>query len=405
MYVSFDDGDHWQSLMQNLPPTSYRDAVIKDNDLVVATYGRGFWVLDDFSILRQLAPNGAAIAGEPAHLFKPGDGVRVRRNVGADTPLPPEVPHALNPVEGIPVDYWLARAPSGEITLDVLDASGALVRHLSSAPAQPVPEAARPPHPNFWVAPPLSLPKNGGENRTNWDLRYDSPPAFVHSFEINANPGLTPPSPVGPVVLPGIYTLKLTVDGRSYTQTVTVHNDPRSPATLAAIRAQHGLQMRLVEGLVASYDGHRIAIALRDALRGAVPAGAAPELADFAVRASALGAQLDTVAGLDAPRGRGRGSGQAPPPNFTAINNALVSQLNAQENGDMAPTAAALAAFGSTCSELASVAAAWQRLSTTELGAVNAVLKQRGRAPVALPAGELKLPTCSSSVSPSAARR
>ena len=110
MYVSFDDGDHWQTLMQNLPTTSYRDIAIKDNDLVVATYGRGFWVIDDYSMLRQIAP---AIASEPAHLFKPGDAVRIRRNVGADTPFPPEVPHALNPLDGAIIDYWLARASVG----------------------------------------------------------------------------------------------------------------------------------------------------------------------------------------------------------------------------------------------------------------------------------------------------
>src|SRR5205823_305888 len=105
MYVSFDDGDHWQSLMQNLPTTSFRDLAIKDNDLVVATYGRGFWALDDYSMLRQITP---AIVSEAAHLFKPGDTPRLRRNVGADTPFPPEVPHALNPPAGAMIDYWLA---------------------------------------------------------------------------------------------------------------------------------------------------------------------------------------------------------------------------------------------------------------------------------------------------------
>src|SRR5262249_41922228 len=116
VYASFDDGDHWQPLQQNLPTTSYRDIKIKDNDLVVATQGRGFWVLDDYSMLRQIAP---AIASEASHLFKPGDAVRVRRNVGADTPFPPEVPHALNPIEGVAIDYWLASAPPETITLDV----------------------------------------------------------------------------------------------------------------------------------------------------------------------------------------------------------------------------------------------------------------------------------------------
>ncbi len=390
MYVSFDDGDHWQSLMQNLPNTSFRDLAIKGNDLVVATYGRGFYVLDDYSMLRELTP---AVVSESAHLFTPGDAMRLRRNVNADTPFPPEVPHAQNPPDGAVIDYWLAKAPAREITLDVLDASGAVVRHLSSVPQPLVTEAARPPHPNFWVAAPQVLPTAAGENRTNWDLRYDAPLALVHSFEINANPGATPPSPEGPVAVPGTYTLHLAVEGRTYSQPVTVRADPRSPATLAAVQAQHDLQMKLVDGLKASFDGHRLALALQTALRGAVPAGAQPELADVSARAALLGAQLDTVLGLDASR-RDRARGGPPRPSFTSVNNALVAQLNAQDQGDMAPTVAVQSAFASTCRELATLVTAWERLSGVDLEAFNVILKGRGRASLALPAPALRPPTC-----------
>jgi hypothetical protein len=348
-------------------------------------------VLDDFSMLRQLTP---AVAAEPAHLFKAGDAARFRRNVGADTPFPPEVPHALNPPPGFMIDYVVASTPSTDLSIDILDPSNALVRHLSSAPTPAVPEAARPPEPNFWIAPPMQLPKNAGGNRTNWDLRYDSPHSFTHSFEINANPGLTPPSPEGPVALPGTYTVKLTVDGRSYTQTVTMRGDPRSPASAAALVAQHALQMKIVQGLEASFEGHRVAIALRNALRGAVPANAAPELSAVAARAAALAAQLDTVVGLDAGRGRGRGGAGNPPPNFTGVNGALVGQLNAQDLSDMAPTPGALAAFRTTCKELTTVAAAWQRLSTTDLVALNIILKERGRTIIPLATGTVTMPSC-----------
>src|SRR5262249_27241821 len=104
MYVSFDDGDNWQSLTLNLPNTSYRDIAIHDNDVVVGTYGRSFWVLDDISPLRELTPD---MASEPVHLFKPGDAIRVRRNVNGDTPFPPEVPHANNPPVGAIIYYYL----------------------------------------------------------------------------------------------------------------------------------------------------------------------------------------------------------------------------------------------------------------------------------------------------------
>ena len=140
MFVSFDDGDQWQSLQLNLPTTACRDIIFAGNDLVVGTFGRGIWVLDDYAVLRQMTSD---VAREPVHLFTPQPAVRVRRNVNYDTPFPPEVPHALNPLEGVAIDYWLAAKPTGEITLDVLDSTGALVRHLSSVPAPPVSEAAQ----------------------------------------------------------------------------------------------------------------------------------------------------------------------------------------------------------------------------------------------------------------------
>src|SRR5206468_9846975 len=263
MYVSFDDGDTWQSLQLNLPNTSYRDMVIHGNDLVVGTYGRGIFVLDDYSPLRQIT---AATATDSVHLFAPGDAVRLRRNVGADTPFPPEVPHALNPPDGAIIYYYLGSQPAGEIALDVLDAGGTVVRHLSSAAVAPVKEAAQPPEPDFWIATPQPLPTAVGTNRVNWDLRAEAPPAFTHTFEINANPGLTPPSPEGPLVPPGVYTLKLSVGGKAYTQALTVVNDPRSPARGADVRAQYDLQMKIVAGMRAAWEGYHQVAALRAAV-------------------------------------------------------------------------------------------------------------------------------------------
>jgi len=386
MYVSFDDGDHWQTLQQNLPNTSYRDITIAGNDLVIATYGRGFWSLDDYSVLRQLEP---AVASEAAHLFKPGDAYRLRRNVGADTPFPPEVPHAPNPPDGVIIDYWLAQEPKSDISIDVIDASGAIVRHLSSAPIAPVAEAARPPHPNFWVATPTPLPKNAGSNRTNWDLHYDAPKAMSHSFEINANPGLTPASPEGALVTPGTYTLKLTVDGKTYSQTVAVKADPRSRATLADLTAQNALLGKISQAIDASYEGNHAAAALRDAVRAAAN-GASPEVAS---KASAIAAQLDSVAGGQGGRGRGRG-GQGAPPTFASLNGTFVSQLNAQEQGDLAPTTSARAAWAAACMDLGKTVATWQRVAGAELGALNTMLKTAGKSPVAAPSVQVKPPVC-----------
>ena len=366
VHVSFDDGEHWLSLAMNLPNSPVRDILIKDNDLLVATHGRGAWVIDDISRLRQLTP---AVASKAVYLFASGMATRVRRNVNADTPLPPEMPHALNPLDGAIIDYWLGAAASAPITLDVLDAAGAIVRHYTSVAAAPVPEAAKPPHPNFWVAPPFVLQTSAGMHRTNWDLRYDAPRAFSHSFEISANPGLTPPSPEGPLALPGTYTVRLTANGVSVSQRVTVRDDPRSTTTAAALAAQHTLQMRMVEAMHAAWDGQQHVTLIRDAV---VRASAANPTAAQALSLAGLRAAMDSAVGPADGRARG---GNA---TFQSVNGTLVNQVNALDNGDMAPTPAMRAAFASTCRDLAAVQRGWQRLLRRDRAAFNAVLARQG---------------------------
>ena len=380
MYVSFDDGDHWQSLLLNLPNTSYRDIAFHGNDLLVGTYGRGIWVLDDYTVLRDLTP---AIASAPAHLFKPDNAVRVRRNDGADTPFPPEVPHALNPPDGVVLYYTLAAAPHGDITLDVLDASGAVVRHLSSAPVTPVREAAEPPEPNFWLAKPAPMPTAVGLNRVNWDLRYDPPPAFSHSFEINANPGLTPASPEGPIALPGVYTFKLTVNGTTYAQTATVTNDPRSPASAVALRAQHDLIMRIYRGLSSTWAGYHALAALRANVEKS--AGASPA-SEVSAAVKTFDTKLDSVAGdSSGERGFRFGRGPAPPPDYVRVNGIFAQLLEAQDYGDMAPTPSSLAAIAAACKDLATVSAAAQRLTKTDLPVLDAALGRHSLTDVPAP--------------------
>ena len=387
MHVSFDDGDHWQSLQLNLPVTSYRDIAFKGNDLIVGTYGRGIWVLDDYAVMRQMTP---AVVDEPVHFFAPDPAVRVRRNVGADTPFPPEVPHADNPPDGVSIYYSLASAPKGEVTIDVLDSAGAVVRHLSSVASVPVKEAARPPHPNFWVAPPEALPAAAGLNRAHWDLRSDAPPAFSHSFEINANPGRTPASPLGALAAPGTYTIRLTVDGKRYTQRATVTNDPRSPATGAEVRAQVALARKIQDGMHSAWDAYQQVAAVRAAIAGPTDSTTSEGKAVAALRA-----QLDSVGG-DAEAGRGfggRGGGRTPPPSFVTLHGRLQGQLGTQESGDHAPTAAALTAYAASCRELAGTLARWQRVIATDVPALNAALARAGKTTVAVPAG-VQAPKC-----------
>ena len=306
---------------------------------MVGTYGRSFWILDDFSPLRQITP---AIASEPAHLFKPGDAIRVRRNVNGDTPFPPEVPHALNPPLGAVIYYYLGAKPSGTITLDMLDTSGTVVRHMSSAPIPPLPDPPPPPVPDFWLEKPKPMPTDVGTNRINWNIRYDNPPAFTHNYAqvMGAMAGDTPASPEGPLALPGVYTVKLTVDGKTYTQTVTVKNDPRSPATAADLRAQHELQMKLTSG--ASGGVGRLPAGRGDARGGRRSAPKNPP-ADVATAAKAFDAKLATAGGNGGGRRGGGGGGfpgaggPPPPPNFVAVNANLLRQLDTLDFGDMAP--------------------------------------------------------------------
>ncbi|HTI05608.1 MAG TPA: hypothetical protein VL549_09845 [Gemmatimonadales bacterium] len=364
-YVSFDDGDHWQSLQLNLPNTSCRDIVIHGNDLVLGTYGRGIWVLDDISPLRQMTGGRGDGRTSGTYLFAPGEAVRVRRNVGNDTPFPPEVPHALNPPDGALIYYSLATKPAGAITMEVLDAAGTVVRHMTSGPVDPVKEAARPPEPNFWIAPPFQLPAEAGGNRTNWDLRTDAPPAFTHTFEINANPGLTPASPQGALVPPGGYTLRLTVDGKTYTQPVTVVNDPRSPATVIGVRAQYALQRRVAAAMQTSWDAYQEVAAARAALAH-----------DSTTKA--LDSTLAAVGG-DPEGGRGFFGfrpGGPPPPTFVGVSETLRNLVNSLESGDIAPTPAMDAAFAAACKDL-----------TKAVTTFNGVVAQRQlrSAPVAAP--------------------
>jgi len=263
---------------------------------------------------------------------------------------------------------------------------------LSSAPITPVEEASHPPEPSFWLATPTPLSTNIGTNRTNWDLRYDAPPAFSHSFEINANPGLTPPSPEGPLAPPGTYTVRLTVNGRSYTQPLTVRNDPRSPATPAAVAAQHALLMKIYGGIKSSRQAYQAADALRKSMHAA--AGTNPTT-DVVSAVAAFEARLDSVAGGSAG-GRGfRGRrGATSPPTFRAVNGALVGQLAAQDNGDMMPTASMLAAFASSCRDLSSAERAFNGILSSDLPTLNAALVRSGLKAVASPTARLVPPHC-----------
>ena len=248
VFVSFDDGDHWQALMTGLPPSSVRDIVIHGNDLVAATHGRGFYILDDVTPLRQLT--GAAI-GAPTFLFKPGSAYRIRRNQNTDTPLPPEEPAGKNPPDGAILHYFLKTA--GPATLEIFDASKTLVRRYTSA-EQPDPIDPTLNVPLYWLRPFQPLSGEAGLHRFVWDLHGAPPAALSHEYPISAIYRDTPREPLGPAVLPGVYTVKLTAGGVTLSQPLTVMMDPRVKTPLTGLTQQFQLATKVCRLIQESSD-------------------------------------------------------------------------------------------------------------------------------------------------------
>src|SRR5437667_5100606 len=172
VFISFDDGESWQTLRLNMPATSIRDLIVKDNDLAVATHGRGFWIFDDVSPLRQFP----AFTQAPAALLRPSTALRVRFSTNTDTPLPLDEPAGQNPPDGAVLDYWLAQPTTGVVVLDVLDGQGQLVRRFSSAdPVEPPRDEGN--VPRWWIRPPRALLADAGLHRFVWHLPWPSPAA------------------------------------------------------------------------------------------------------------------------------------------------------------------------------------------------------------------------------------
>jgi hypothetical protein len=258
------------------------------------------------------------------------------------------------------------------------------VRHLTSAPI-PASSEPPPPIPDFWVEKPSPLPVASGLNRTNWNLRYDSPPAFNHSYAINANPGQTPASPEGPLVLPGVYTLTLTVEGKSYTQTVTVKNDPRSPSSIGDLQVQHDLQMKLYHCTREAWEYYRQIADARSSIASLLKANPPSEVE---TAARAFDGKLAAIGGTTGFGRRFGGGGPpgagAPPrqPTFTAVNSTAVRQLTTLDSGDMAPTESMQKACTAACSELQTVMKSWDTLKSKELPVFNALLAKNNLKPI-----------------------
>lgn len=367
VYVSFDDGDHWQSLRLNMPAISIRDIVIKDNDLLAGTHGRGFWILDDISPLRQLTP---ATLAAPATLYRPGRATRVRWNMNTDTPLPPDEPAGANPPDGAIIYYSLRGAATGPVTLEVRDAKGALVRRFASDDPveEPIPGRNIP---DYWIRPQQRLGTAPGMHRFVWDLHYPDPRGVSFGYPISAVFMNTAKEPTGPWVMPGTYTVTLSVDGARYSQPLMVRMDPRVKTPALVLAQQHALSLALTEAMSANADTLAALRALRGKVRAAranASGAAASALAEFDRKAQAL----------EGAGGGFFGGGGGGTPTLAGIAGQLGTLLNTVQDADVAPTSQLLLAIADRRKAASGLIASWRALRTTELAALNTALRTAG---------------------------
>ena len=382
VWVSYDDGDHWQSLRLNMPAISVRDLELKDDasclcsDLIAGTHGRGFWILDDVTPLRESNALRAAASSRSSHLVTPATAVRIRFATNEPTPWPPELPAGENPPPGGIIDYYLG-ATASHVTLDVRDKAGKIVRSYSSNDKAPSPDAGLDPvayntvcqqtpsaphcaFPLYWAAPTMTLSTQAGMHRFSWDLHYD--PVVVDGVspgepETGAVPHRTYPSINAPWAPPGMYSVHLTVDGNSDVKPLTLRLDPRVKTPVAALAQVATLSQEMYDGAVAAHAAQVQARALSDRLIGNA---ALKAQIDSLAPAAARGGRGDRVGGGG---GFGAGAAAAGPPTLESASSAMLAAAMPMQEADVAPTARQIDAVAKARAQYKAVMARWRILS------------------------------------------
>ena len=377
VWVSFDDGDHWSSLRLNMPATSIRDLVIKDDDIAIGTHGRSFYILDNFASLRELAPSTASAV---ATLFKPASAYRFRFSKYPDTPIPPDEPWAANPPDGAIIDYYLGAGTTGDAKLEIIESSGRVIRTYSSRDTAMAP-ADIGNTPRYWIRPTHVLAATAGFHRFVWDVRYERPAgagSLPPDYPISASPGNTAREPRGPWALPGQYTVRLTVGGKTYTQSLGIKMDPRVRTSPAALRQEHQLAVALFDAIAQDSSILAQVKSLRDQL-----GGARGRVTDAALTTSIteFEARLSAVAGAGGGGGRrgGAGRGAAPSgPTLSSLNGEMMTLMQLLEEADAEPTTTLATAVVKVRANFAGLVAKWTALKTGDLAALTARLKAAG---------------------------
>lgn len=359
IYFSADAGDHWQPLQLNLPMTAIYDVAIQHDDLIAATHGRAFWVLDDVSPLRQAA---SLNAGAKAHLFKPAVAMRVDNDSFLGTPLPPEEPQAKNPPDGAVFDYFL-RSGANNVTLEVFNSRNELVRKYSSAePASG--KRAKVPVAERWFPKPQRLESSAGAHRFVWDVRWKSSGAGA-----GENDETVPPK--GPRVVPGVYTVKLTVDGEELTQKFEVQMDPRTSATPVVLAEQERLAREIFGVTMQSRKAVSETATVRRQLEAM--ANRTPAVTNFLMALGKITKGDAITMGLD------------------AANTGMLSALRVVEGGNRTAPSQAIEVYRVSKQAFEQRAAEWQKLKTSELPALNLDLQKSGAKLVPISAIEAEI--------------
>ncbi|HEY6514512.1 MAG TPA: hypothetical protein VIY50_00095 [Steroidobacteraceae bacterium] len=363
IYVSFDDGANWQSLQQSLPITSVRDIDVHGSDLVIATHGRGFWIMDDVSALRQMDD----VHSGSVTLFKPADAIRVRSAAFTGTPMPKDEPMAANPPDGAIIDYVLPASIQGPVVVTIRDASNQVVRSYTSAQQVPPLDPATLEFAPEWV-PPTPVPSAApGMQRFVWDLRYASPDGIRSRG----------PSRDGVWAPPGQYTVMLTVAGRDYSQPLVVKPDPRVKLPDGAYQREFELARKVEAAEATTAAAYGRAVSLLDTLDARLAKGGAAHRQMAALLAQASGISGTTPHAIPFP---------AVPPLRTDSLQALVMDLatleSATDGADADPSPDALSSYAMLSRKVTATLAEWTRFETVDVPKLNERLKAAGEQPI-----------------------
>lgn len=363
VYVSFDDGEHWQSLRLTMPPTSIRDLVIKDDDLVLGTHGRGFWILDDITPLRQLTNETAK---QSTILYKPQTATRVRWSMYPDTPLPQEEPAGENPPDGAVIDYYLSDNANGEVTLEIADAKGTIVRKYSSNDTMyKIPDVNIP---LYWIRPQQLLSAEKGHHRFLWDMKY-APLNVPPSYPISAIYKNTEPEATSPWVLPGTYTVKLTVKGKTYSQSFNVRMDPRVKTPAKDLITQHDLALYAYNSRKECMKVLSEIAGIKAQIKSLLPVAGK----DFTPLLNKLDEELSALE--NTPRGSKN-------PSFGKFEGDFTGVFSILQDNDNTPTTQVVAAVAKLKKEFADFQHNWKDMKEKHISELNKKLQSTGLTPV-----------------------